>query len=130
MLNGFIGEFTIVTGAFEMSKIWAAFAVTGIVLGAAYLLWLYQRTMLGKITNEKNERLPDLNWREWAYFTPLIVIAFWIGLYPKPLFEILDKPVANIVMRVRPDYYQNQNRVREAVVPAPAPMAIPVSATH
>jgi NADH-quinone oxidoreductase subunit M len=128
LLNGFIGEFTIVTGAFEKSLIWAAFAVTGIVLGAAYLLWLYQRTMLGKVTNEKNAHLPDLNWREWAYFTPLIALAFWIGLYPKPLFEILDKPVANIVMRVRPDYYQNQNRVREASVPAPA--VIPVSASH
>ena len=86
--------------------------------------------MLGKVTNPKNEHLPDLNWREWAYFTPLIALAFWIGLYPKPLFDVLDKPVANIVMRVRPDYYQNQNRVREAAVPAPAPALIPVSATH
>ena len=124
MLNGFIGEFTIVAGAFEANRAWAGFAVTGIVLGAAYLLWLFQRTMLGKITNEKNANLPDLNWREWAYFTPLIVLAFWIGLYPKPLFEILEKPVANIVMRVRPDYYQNQNRIREAAVPA---VAVPAS---
>jgi NADH-quinone oxidoreductase subunit M len=120
MLNGFIGEFTIVAGAFEANRIWAAFAVTGIIFGAAYLLWLYQRTMLGQVTNEKNRHLKDLNWREWAYFAPLIALAFWIGIYPKPLFDILDKPVAQIVTRVRPDYYQNRNKVELAVVPAPA----------
>jgi NADH-quinone oxidoreductase subunit M len=143
MLNGFIGEFTIVAGAFEANKAWAAFAVSGIVLGAAYLLWLYQRTMLGKVTNPKNENLRDLNLREWAYFAPLIALAFFIGLYPKPLFDILDKPVAQIVQRVRPEYYQNRNaavpavRPAQAVVPvaAEAPMttpaqAVPVSGSH
>src|SRR5215831_7394138 len=82
LLNGFVGEFTIMQGAFEANRIWAAFAVTGVVFGAAYLLWLYQRTMLGQVTNEKNKNLPDLNWREWAYFAPLLALAFWIGLYP------------------------------------------------
>ena len=53
LLNGFIGEFTILQGAFEANRIWAAFAVTGVILGAAYLLWLYQRTMLGQVTNGK-----------------------------------------------------------------------------
>ena len=63
-LNGFIGEFTILRGAFEKNVYWAGFAVLGIVLGAAYLLWLFQRTMLGPITNEKNEKLVDVNLRE------------------------------------------------------------------
>ena len=75
-------------------------AGSGVVLGAAYLLWLYQRTILGEVTNEKNRNLKDMNWREMAYMAPLIIWAFWIGLYPKPFFDILDKPVATIVERV------------------------------
>ena len=102
LLNGFIGEFTILQGTFEASRVWAAFAVSGVILGAAYLLWLYQRTMLGQVTNEKNLRLPDLSMRELAVFLPLILWAFWIGLYPKPYFDVLQKPVAEIVQRVRP----------------------------
>jgi len=105
LLNGFIGEFTILQGAFEANRVWAAFAATGVILGAAYLLWLYQRTMLGQITNPKNLRLPDLNLRELAVFLPLVAWAIWIGVYPKPYFEILEKPVAEIVERVRPDYF-------------------------
>jgi NADH-quinone oxidoreductase subunit M len=108
LLNGFIGEFTILQGAFEVSWVWAAFAVTGIILSAAYLLWLYQRTMLGEVTSEKNKGLRDLNLREVAIFLPLIAWAIWIGVYPKPYFEILEKPVAQIVERVRPGYYAAQ----------------------
>jgi len=107
LLNGFIGEFTILQGAFEANRIWAAFAATGVILGAAYLLWLYQRTMLGQITNPKNLHLPDLNLRELAVFLPLIAWAIWIGVYPKPYFEVLEKPVIEIVQRVRPDYFQH-----------------------
>jgi NADH-quinone oxidoreductase subunit M len=105
LLNGFVGEFTILQGAFEANWIWAACAVLGIVFGAAYLLWLYQRTMLGPITNEKNRGLRDLNLREVVVFLPLIAWAIWIGVYPKPYFEILEKPVAQIVERVHPGYF-------------------------
>jgi NADH-quinone oxidoreductase subunit M len=105
-LNGFIGEFTILRGALEANFWWAAFAVLGIVLGAAYLLWLFQRTMLGPITNPKNENIKDLNLREICVMLPLVVWCFWIGLYPKPYFEILEKPVAKVVERIDPGYYQ------------------------
>ena len=105
LLNGFVGEFTILQGAFEASRVWAAFAVTGVILGAAYLLWLYQRTMLGQVTNGKNLTVPDMSFREVAMFVPLIAWAVWIGLYPKPFFDILRQPVAEIVERVRPGYY-------------------------
>jgi NADH-quinone oxidoreductase subunit M len=125
MLNGFIGEFTIIAGTFETNKIWAACATSGVILAAAYLLWLYQRTMLGKVTNPKNENLPDLNVREWAIFVPLIILCFWIGLYPKPFFDILEKPVAQIVERVRPDYYQKQQQP-----PQPVPAAANVAPGH
>src|SRR5437762_1507206 len=101
LLNGFVGEFTILQGAFERSWVWAAFAVTGVILGAAYLLWLYQRTMLGQITNGKNLTIPDLSMREIATFVPLIAWSIWIGIYPKPYFDILQRPVAEIVQRAR-----------------------------
>jgi NADH-quinone oxidoreductase subunit M len=114
-LNGFIGEFTILQGAFEANRTWAALAVSGIVLGAAYMLWLYQRTMFGQLSNPKNQGLKDLDAREFAVLMPLVALAFWIGLYPKPYFEILEKPVAAIVERVRPDYYRR--------TPAPRPVA-------
>jgi NADH-quinone oxidoreductase subunit M len=107
LLNGFIGEFTILRGAFEANSTWAAFAVAGVVLGAGYLLWLYQRTILGELTNAKNKVLPDLNLREWAVMLPLMAWAVWIGVYPKPFFEILDKPVTRLVERVRPDYFNS-----------------------
>jgi NADH-quinone oxidoreductase subunit M len=105
LLNGFIGEFTILQGAFEANRAGAAFAVTGVIFGAAYLLWLYQRTMLGEVTNSKNLGLPDLSFREVAIFVPLILWAVWIGVYPKPYFDVLRTPVTEIVQRVRPDYF-------------------------
>ena len=101
LLNGFIGEFTILQGAFLENKLWAAWAVPGVVLAAAYLLWLYQRVFFGKVTNEKNENLADLSPREVACFVPLLLLAFAIGLYPKPLFQILNTPVNNLVATVR-----------------------------
>jgi len=107
-LNGWIGEITILQGVYQVSFGWAFACAAGIALGAAYLLWLFQRTMLGDL-NERNQGLKDLNLRELAYFTPLIVWALWIGLYPKPFFDVLERPVAHIVERVNPDYYAEQD---------------------
>jgi len=103
-LNGFIGEFLILQGAFVHSIMWAAFAGSGVVLGAAYMLYLYQRTMFGKVENPKNEKLPDLTLREFATFAPLIVLAVWIGLYPKPFLDRLQTSVQHVVLRVSPEY--------------------------
>jgi NADH-quinone oxidoreductase subunit M len=74
--------------------------VPGVVLAAAYLLWLYQRVFFGTVTNPKNEKLQDLTPREVLTFAPLLVMAFWIGLYPKPFFQILEQPVNQIVANV------------------------------
>jgi len=107
LLNGFVGEFTILGGTFLQKEIaghsgyfWTAWAVPGVVLAAAYLLWLYQRVFFGTVTNPKNEKLHDLTPREVATFVPLIIMAFWIGLYPKPFFQILEQPVTNLVATV------------------------------
>jgi NADH-quinone oxidoreductase subunit M len=110
LLNGFIGEFTILQGAFEANRVWAACAVLGVIFGAAYLLWMYQRTVLGQVTNPKNLGLPDLSLRELATFLPLIAWAIWIGVYPKPFFDVLEKPVAQIVERVRPGYFADSHQ--------------------
>jgi len=115
-LNGFIGEFTILAGAFQIpasvkitllgwsfgGKFWAVCGVSGIVLGAAYMLWLYQRTMFGGLDNPENQKLKDCNMREILYLAPLVAMCVWIGLYPKPFFEILDKPVARLVEQLNP----------------------------
>ena len=108
LLNGFIGEFTILQGAFQVSKAWAAWGSLGVVLGAAYLLWLYQRVMFGPVTQLANEDLPDLNLREYATLLPLVILAFWIGIYPKPFFACIEKPVHKIVEQVNPNFYQEQ----------------------
>src|ERR1700720_4038270 len=114
LLNGFIGEFVILRGTYEVNIKYVAWAVTGIILGAAYLLWLYQRVMFGPVTNPANEHLPDLNLREYATLVPLLIAAFWIGIYPKPLFNVLDQPVRQIVSQVNPGYYN------AAATPVPA----------
>jgi NADH-quinone oxidoreductase subunit M len=106
LLNGFIGEFTILQGAFVVSKAWAAWGTLGIVLGAAYLLWLYQRVMFGSVTHEVNKTLPDINLREYACLLPLVALAFWIGIYPKPFFNYINSPVEKIVRQVNPDFYK------------------------
>jgi len=121
-LNGFIGEITILQGAYQMSINWAFWAAVGIALGAAYLIWLFQRTMLGEVS-EKNMKLRDLSLREIAVFAPLILWAFWIGLNPQPYFHVLDRPVAQIVERVRPGYYAQHhlaNPLTETASPAAA----------
>jgi NADH-quinone oxidoreductase subunit M len=96
-LNGFIGEFTILIGAFMHSWWWAVLAATGIVLGAGYMLWMYQRVFFGELSNEKNKNLKDLNLREQWTLIPLIIIAFWIGLYPKPFFNMMKPTVDNVI---------------------------------
>ncbi|MBZ5627738.1 MAG: NADH-quinone oxidoreductase subunit M [Acidobacteriia bacterium] len=120
LLNGFIGEFTILQGTFIESKVWAAWAVPGVVLAAAYLLWLYQRVYFGPVTNPKNEKLQDLTPREILTFAPLIAAALFIGIYPKPMFQILQQPVAQLVQTVRPN--------EAKPVMATHPLATPVTA--
>src|SRR6202451_4677416 len=121
LLNGFIGEFVILRGTYEVNIKYVAWAVIGIVLGAAYLLWLYQRVMFGPVTNPANEHLPDLNAREYATLIPLILLCFWIGIYPKPIFRVLERPVEQIVEQVNPGYYNAASPAVPAAAVAAAP---------
>jgi NADH-quinone oxidoreductase subunit M len=124
LLNGFIGEFVILRGTYEVNIKYVAWAVIGIILGAAYLLWLYQRVMFGPVTNPANEHLPDLNAREYATLLPLIILCFWIGIYPKPLFRVLERPVQLIVEQVNPGYYGAERAAAPAINAAPAAAGI------
>src|SRR5271169_2961227 len=127
LLNGFVGEFTILQGTFMENWRWAAWAVPGVILAAAYLLWLYQRVFFGTVTNPKNEKLHDLTPREVLTFAPLVIVAFWIGLYPKPFFQILQQPVNQLVLTVRPDYPGISPTVSASVRPAaPTKLAVAV----
>ena len=99
-LNGFIGEFLILVGAFQVSKVYAGFAVAGIVLGAAYMLWLFQRMMFGDLDKPENRNLTDLNVREIVYMMPIIFLMFWIGIYPKPFINLMEPSVKNLVKQM------------------------------
>jgi NADH-quinone oxidoreductase subunit M len=99
--NGFVGEFFILSGAAKNDWRYAVPALLGVLLGAAYLLWLFKRVMMGPVSNRANEKLPDLNLREIGICTALSVIILWVGLYPGPFLRATDGSVAFISGRLR-----------------------------
>jgi NADH-quinone oxidoreductase subunit M len=99
-LNGFVGEFLIMLGAFLHSWVAAAFAVTGVVLGALYMLWTYERVMLGPVTKRINETIADLSPREIAVMVPIIALFLFMGLYPKPIIARMEPAVGQVLQRV------------------------------
>jgi len=95
--SGFVGEFLIMLGAFEVNT-WVAFLIaTGMVLGAAYMLYLYRRIIFGDLTKEDLKSILDLNAREVATFTPLVVLVLWMGIYPAPFLDMISASVANLI---------------------------------
>ena len=102
-----------------ISAFLAVFAAVGIVLGAAYLLWLYQRVFWGPLDNPANAALADVNGREMGMMVALVILMVWIGIYPKPLFDFIDKPVDYIVQKVDPKY-MDRAPVKYPATPAPA----------
>ena len=128
-LNGFIGEFLVLAGTFQESHQYAFFAVWGVVLAAAYLLWLYQRVMLGEVKDDEIAGLKDLNLRESMTLIPLVIMAIVMGIYPKPFLKMIEEPVNAIIERVRPGYFDGSG-----VTPLPLPStpgtaaALPVNA--
>jgi NADH-quinone oxidoreductase subunit M len=117
LLNGFVGEFLILQGAYSENPVWAYWAVLGIVLGAAYLLWLYQRVFWGKIDREENRNLVDLNTRELATLVPLVVLCFWIGLYPKPFLAFLERPATKLAQTIQPELFASAADVGDTSLP-------------
>jgi NADH-quinone oxidoreductase subunit M len=114
-LNGFVGEVLCLFGVFQTSKLLAILAVTTVILAAAYLLWMFQRVMHGPVTNDTVRSLKDMNKREIAYFVPIIIMMFWMGIYPQTFLRKMDSSVAKLLDRVH-----NREKIflRESAKPA------------
>jgi NADH-quinone oxidoreductase subunit M len=99
-LNGFVGEFLILVGAFQRNAWLAAAATSGIIFAAVYLLWMYQRVIFGEVTHEENRRLCDLTPREWAVLVPVVALIVWIGVYPAAFTGKTEATVEALIMQV------------------------------
>ena len=105
-MNGFVGEFLILLGIFQVNGLWAACATSGVILAACYILWMFQRVMFLELKNPENMKLKDMNMRELITIVPLLILIFWIGLYPKPFMKTFDASVNNLVSKVSPDNFR------------------------
>jgi NADH-quinone oxidoreductase subunit M len=97
LLNGFIGEFLVLTGAFQAKAIYGILGATGVIWAACYLLWLYQRVFFGKVTHEVNHALPDLNLREKAALVPAAIMALVMGVAPLFWLNTIDPAVQSVL---------------------------------
>lgn len=101
-MAGFIGEFLILFGTFGSAtlahaRVMAILAATGVVLGAIYMLWMYQRVFFGKLSNEKNKGLPDLSWREVVVLLPIVVFIFWLGVRPGLILDRVETSISAVM---------------------------------
>ena len=99
--SGFVGEFLIFVGAFQVNTWVAMLGLTGVILGAAYMLWLYRRVIFGELKKENLKSITDLNMREIGFFAPLVVLALFMGIYPKPFLDVLHVSVENLVAQTQ-----------------------------
>ena len=98
--GGFVGEILVLVGLFQVNPWLAAFAATGVILSAAYMLFLYRRIIFGQLTKENLMKIKDLNAREWAIFAPLIVLTLWMGIYPSSFLDFMHVSVDNLINQV------------------------------
>ena len=96
-MNGFIGEFLILLGSFRWWPWITAFAASGVILSAVYMLWMFQRVNYGELTNEKNRRLPDLTPREWALMIPTVAVAIFMGVFPSIFLRTMEPSVMKVI---------------------------------
>jgi NADH-quinone oxidoreductase subunit M len=100
-LNGFVGEFLVLLGAFQVSFMLAALAATGVIFAAVYLLWMYQRVAFGEVTHEENLHLSDLSPREWVLLVPVLVFIVWIGVAPTVFTEKTEATISALLAQVQ-----------------------------
>ena len=112
--SGFVGEFLVLLGAFQVNSWVAAFAATGLILGAAYMLYLYRRVIFGKLTREDLKSILDLSPREVAVFAPLILVVLWMGIYPSTFLGPMHATVGKLI---------NDYQLAQTAAPVP-PLAL------
>ncbi|MEM7168897.1 MAG: NADH-quinone oxidoreductase subunit M [Pseudomonadota bacterium] len=95
--SGFVGEFLVIVGAFQANTWVALLTATGMVLGAAYMLYLYRRVIFGVMTKADLKAILDMNWREKLIFSPLLILVLWMGIYPPPFLDIMSVSVTNLI---------------------------------
>jgi NADH-quinone oxidoreductase subunit M len=95
--SGFVGEFMVLIGTFQVNTWVALFATTGVILGATYMLYMYRRVVFGKLTKDDVKLMPDLGLREVAIFVPMVLIVIWMGIYPSSFTDITDASVTNLI---------------------------------
>jgi NADH-quinone oxidoreductase subunit M len=95
--GGFVGEFLVLVGAFQANTLVALLAASGMVLGAAYMLYLYRRVIFGSLTKDDLKRILDLDWREKAIFAPLVLIVLWMGIYPVSFLDVMSASVSQLI---------------------------------
>ena len=98
--SGFVGEFLVLVGVFQVNTWVAALAATGLILGAAYMLYLYRRVIFGQLTKDSLKAILDMSPREIAVFAPLVVLVVWMGVYPAPFLDVMHASVANLTTQV------------------------------
>jgi NADH-quinone oxidoreductase subunit M len=99
--NGFVGEFLILLGTFKVNPVYAAIGTAGVVLAAVYMLWMVQRVFFGTCDKEENKKLPDMNWREALIALPIVIMIFWIGIYPKTFISKIEPSVNKVIETVK-----------------------------
>jgi NADH-quinone oxidoreductase subunit M len=97
--NGFIGEFLILLGAWKTHPLLTAIASLGVIFGAVYMLWLFQRVMFGSVKHPENENLPDLSVREGVVLLPLLIAIFAMGIFPHFIFEKMEPSIEKFLAR-------------------------------
>jgi NADH-quinone oxidoreductase subunit M len=99
-LNGFVGEVLVLAGSFVRHKAFASFAALGMILSAVYMLWMYQRVFLGKVTNPANADMKDLNLREKLILLPILLVMLWIGVYSDPFLRRMEPSLRFVQQRI------------------------------
>ncbi len=113
-LNGFVGEFLILSGTFKTHPRAAILASTGVILAAIYLLWLVQRVFFGPVTKKENESIPEIAWNEVAAMVPLVVLMLWIGLHPNTFIRKMTPSVEQLLATVEQGRESGTTVVAEA----------------
>jgi len=114
-LNGFVGEFLVILGAFARNRVWAIIAATGVVFAALYLLWAYQRVFHGPLEIPENRAVRDISVREGLALVPLVAMIVLIGVWPKPFLERMEPSLQKVCQRVAADPAQCDASTRSAL---------------